>query len=148
MGMQWFRPSWSPTFVVTLSTNGRRPPRAMRSNGRSPSRNWISVRAAHYDEIVLSVELQQIDPSRNRFRVYRMSEQPTLFGGPDLVIEWGRLGRPLRLRAENFDDVAALARRRAELLARRRRHRYLPMLGSEARAKTLLLAPNFALISP
>ncbi len=65
------------------------------------------------------LELRSIDRERNRFRVYRMWRQPTLFGELELVIEWGRLGDKLRQRTETF-SVA----RWDELVARRRRHGY------------------------
>ncbi len=70
---------------------------------------------------VLLVELRNIDRARNRFRIYRMWQQPTLFGGLDLVIEWGRIGARLRRRSEDFTPA-----RWNELLARRRRNGYQP----------------------
>lgn len=69
------------------------------------------------------MELRLVDPSRNRYRCYRVSEQPTLFGEVALVIEWGRLGQRLRVRSE-FHSAIGRARRRAELLEQRRRHGY------------------------
>lgn len=72
-----------------------------------------------------ALELRSVDPERNRFRVYRVFEaHSTLFGEHVLVIEWGRIGRRLRVRTEVLPDADALARRLAELLARRRRHGY------------------------
>ncbi|MER3357929.1 MAG: WGR domain-containing protein [Hoeflea sp. D1-CHI-28] len=38
------------------------------------------------------VELKRVNPSLNMHRFYRMSLQPDLFGGVDLVREWGRIG--------------------------------------------------------
>lgn len=73
----------------------------------------------------MTIELRHIDPERNRFRLYRMAEQPTLFGEVDLVIEWGRIGYALNRRVEIFVDQLALERRRRELLGRRRRHGYV-----------------------
>ena len=70
------------------------------------------------------IELRQVDPARRRFRRYRIVESRTLFGEPCLIIEWGRIGRPARLRSEAFVSAAALALRKRELLARRRRHGY------------------------
>ncbi len=69
------------------------------------------------------LELRSIDEARNRRRVYRLTEVLTLFER-ELVIEWGREGRPLRRRVEVFPTPAALEARRGELLARRRRHGY------------------------
>lgn len=82
---------------------------------------------------MLPVELRQIDPARRRFRTYRMTESITLFGELCLVIEWGRLGGRARLRSETFPDARSLAKRRDELLARRRRHGYVPTEGGGAR---------------
>ncbi len=71
------------------------------------------------------LELRQIDPSRNRFRVYGLTECRTLFGERCLRIVWGRLGTGrLRERSELFETQAALEQRRDELLARRRQHGY------------------------
>lgn len=71
------------------------------------------------------VDLRQVDHSRNRFRRYRIRECRTLFGKPCLVIEWGRIGSPMRVRTETFATSSALDWRYDELLARRRRHGYL-----------------------
>ncbi len=70
------------------------------------------------------LELRSIDAARNRRRVYRLTETLTLFDR-ELVIEWGREGRPLRRRVETFATPAALEQRRRELLARRRLHGYV-----------------------
>jgi len=71
------------------------------------------------------VEFRQIDPRRNRFRKYLLSQQATLFGQMDLVIHWGRIGRRLRMRSETFGDQAALERRWDELSQLRRHHGYV-----------------------
>lgn len=68
---------------------------------------------------MLAVELRSVDREKNRFRVYRMWLQPTLFGGVDLVIEWGRIGARPRRRSELFTQA-----RWDELVARRRRNGY------------------------
>lgn len=39
-----------------------------------------------------SVDLRRIDPSLNMRRFYCISLQPDLFGGVDVVREWGRIG--------------------------------------------------------
>jgi predicted DNA-binding WGR domain protein len=74
-----------------------------------------------------ALELRLIDPLRNRFRIYRLGEQPTLFGEEALVVEWGRIGGRLRVRSETFAERESLSRRRRELLARRHRHGYVEM---------------------
>lgn len=73
------------------------------------------------------IDLHLTDPARNRFRRYRVHEDRTLFAEPCLIIEWGRIGTRLRRREEVFASEAALARRLAELLARRRYHGYVPV---------------------
>ncbi len=78
------------------------------------------------------IELRLIDPARNRFRLYGMTECRTLFGEPCLIVAWGRIGQALRTRSELFSDRYALERRRRALLARRRRRGYT--ITSPARA--------------
>ena len=70
------------------------------------------------------IEFRQIDPRRNRFRRYLLSQQCTLFGEVDLVIRWGRIGHRLRMRSETFRDVISLERRRDELVRLRQQHGY------------------------
>jgi len=71
------------------------------------------------------LELRLIDPAKNRFRIYGLTECRTLFGELCLRIVWGRIGnRRLRERSEVFADRATLVRRRDTLLGRRRRHGY------------------------
>ncbi len=36
--------------------------------------------------------LRCVDPEANKQRFYVLTVQPTLFGGVDLVCEWGRIG--------------------------------------------------------
>ena len=72
------------------------------------------------------LELRQVDASRNRFRIYGLTECRTLFGERCLRIVWGRIGSGrLRERSEVFETQGALERRRSELLARRRQHGYV-----------------------
>lgn len=77
------------------------------------------------DVLPRDVELRLVDPARNRFRVYGVTADRTLFGELCLVIAWGRVGRPLRRRTEVFADEGVRDRRLRELLARRRRHGYV-----------------------
>jgi predicted DNA-binding WGR domain protein len=72
------------------------------------------------------LELRLVDPTKNRFRIYGLTECRTLFGELCLKIVWGRMGnRRMRERSEVFADRAALVRRRDELLGRRRSHGYV-----------------------
>jgi predicted DNA-binding WGR domain protein len=90
--------------------------------------------AMHAASPLDDVELRLIEPERNRFRLYGLTECFTLFGEFCLVIAWGRIGHPLRRRSEMFVDREALVRRRDALLARRRRHGYA--VASPASART------------
>jgi predicted DNA-binding WGR domain protein len=72
----------------------------------------------------MSHHLRLVDPPKNRFRSYSMTEQRTLFGDVDLVITWGRIGWRQRSRVETFSSVEHLDKRRDELLNRRRLHGY------------------------
>ncbi len=77
------------------------------------------------------MELRLVDPTKNRFRLYGISEARTLFGELCLKIAWGRIGnRRMRERTETFVDPSALEKRRDELLARRRRRGYVVVVGS------------------
>lgn len=73
---------------------------------------------------MIDIELRLVDPTKNRHRLYGMTESRTLFGEPCLLIAWGRIGHRLRARTETFGDPTSLDRRRRELLARRRRRGY------------------------
>ena len=73
----------------------------------------------------VDLELRLIDPARNRFRRYGLTECRTLFGESCLRIQWGRMGhRRLRERCELFSSDLALRRRCDELLALRASHGY------------------------
>lgn len=67
------------------------------------------------DALTDIILLYRIDPSRNMARFYRLSIQPTLFGGSSLVRNWGRIGTDGRLKVELFDTPrqAAAAREHA-----------------------------------
>jgi predicted DNA-binding WGR domain protein len=74
----------------------------------------------------VDLELRLIDPARNRFRRYGLTECRTLFGESCLRIQWGRVGhRRLRERCELFPSDLALRQRCEELLALRASHGYL-----------------------
>lgn len=86
------------------------------------------------------LELRLVDPAKNRFRIYGLTECRTLFGELCLRIVWGRIGnRRPRERTEVFEDRSALESRREELLGRRRRHGYVstttPCVAAPARSE-------------
>lgn len=95
------------------------------------------------------LELRSIDPSKNRYRVYGITECRTLFGELCLRIVWGRLGaRRMRERSEVFPDRTALRQRRDELLAQRRRHGYVSTTTRRAEARARAGARNGGSPSP
>ena len=50
-----------------------------------------------------AIHLHRVDPARNMARFYRMSSTPSLFGDICLVREWGRIGRPGRIRIDLYE---------------------------------------------
>jgi predicted DNA-binding WGR domain protein len=72
------------------------------------------------------VALKLVDPSRNCFRHYAITECKTLFEDHALLISWGRIGKAPRTRCEVFASEGALNKRRDALLAVRRAHGYQP----------------------
>ena len=71
--------------------------------------------------------LHRIDPARNMARFYRMSSTPSLFGDICLVREWGRIGRPGRIRIDLYEraEEAIAAREALSPVKRRRGYRDL-----------------------
>jgi predicted DNA-binding WGR domain protein len=69
-----------------------------------------------------AIHLHRIDPARNMARFYRMSSTPSLFGDICLVREWGRIGRPGRIRVDLYEtEQESMAAR--EALSRVKRQR-------------------------
>ena len=54
----------------------------------------------------MPVYLRRMDPARNMARFYRLDVQADLFGGWSFVREWGRIGRPGRVRATPYPTLA------------------------------------------
>lgn len=82
------------------------------------------------------LELRQIDPSRGRARRYHLARSRSLFGECAILITWGRIGRPARVRMETFANEAKLRARWRELLARRHAHGYERRLEPSSRELT------------
>ncbi len=70
------------------------------------------------------VRLSSVDPTVNRFRVYVLSWQPTLWGDFALVQTWGRLGRPGRSRTTRYATRVEAQGMIVRLLRRRLLHGY------------------------
>ena len=60
--------------------------------------------ALQFEFFAEAVELRRVDPDRNMARFYRMVLQPNLFGGVDLVREWGRIGSSGRVFVSHHGD--------------------------------------------
>nr|WP_295468838.1 WGR domain-containing protein [Mesorhizobium sp.] len=74
------------------------------------------------------IHLHRIDLSRNMARFYRLSSTRSLFGDFCLVREWGRIGRPGRIRIDLYahPDAVNAARLALERAKRRRGYRDAP----------------------
>jgi predicted DNA-binding WGR domain protein len=68
------------------------------------------------------IHLHRIDPARNMARYYRLTSTPSLFGDICVVREWGRIGRPGRMRIDLYEkvEVASAAWHALERAKRRR----------------------------
>jgi len=73
---------------------------------------------------MLSTELRKVVPNENCYRRYRISQQKLLFGGFDLVLEWGRIGSATRSKSESCSSLEVLERKRKAILEKRFKHGY------------------------
>ncbi|MDQ6436289.1 WGR domain-containing protein [Mesorhizobium sp. LHD-90] len=73
--------------------------------------------------------LHRIDPARNMARFYRMSSTPSLFGDICLVREWGRIGRPGRIRIDLYERVEEATAAREALSRVKRQRGYRDVYG-------------------
>ena len=71
-----------------------------------------------------SIDLKRIDLTRNMRRFYRMSLQPDLFGGVDLMREWGRIGSRGQWLIERHPGEEAAASAMLKLEAAKRKRGY------------------------
>ena len=81
-----------------------------------------------FDQFPAAVSLASIDPSRNRYRLYWLRVQPTLWGEPSLVRRWARRGREGRTQATIYPDPERARAAFHQLLRLRLRHGYQPAL--------------------
>lgn len=78
--------------------------------------------AVDFGMTAMSVDLKRIDPELNMRRFYRMSLQPDLFGGIDLVREWGRVGCRGQLLIERHPgEIEAISSMRMREAFKRKR---------------------------
>jgi len=73
---------------------------------------------------VESVVMRSVDLSRRRYRHYHLMLCESLFGKPAILVAWGRVGTPPRVRLETFDNSEARMERWSELTGRRTAHGY------------------------
>lgn len=71
--------------------------------------------------------LHRLDPARNMRRFYRLDVQPDLFGAWGVVREWGRIGRPGRVRVDPYPTEAEAAARMQRQRAAKRGRGYVPL---------------------
>jgi predicted DNA-binding WGR domain protein len=65
------------------------------------------------------------DPGRNMARFYAMAVQADLLGGWSLVREWGRIGRPGRVRIDPHGELEIAETAAEQLEIRKRKKGYV-----------------------
>ena len=73
---------------------------------------------------MLSIHLEQREPTRNRQRFYAILVTPTLFGAWAMVREWGRIGQPGTVRETWFATETAAIQAGAAMRQRKERRGY------------------------
>ncbi|MCO5066799.1 MAG: WGR domain-containing protein [Rhizobiaceae bacterium] len=81
-------------------------------------------RDIHIMQIQDVIHLRRIDPARNMARFYRLSSALSLFGDICVVREWGRIGRPGRMRIDLYEKVQEAAAARLTLERSKRSRGY------------------------
>lgn len=76
--------------------------------------------------------LVRIDPARNMARFYALSIEPSLFGDPALVQNWGRIGRTGRRRIRLFNSLDEAVRQLEAIEAAKRRRGYVTSISRTA----------------
>ena len=71
------------------------------------------------------LRLERRDQGHRMGRFYTMHLAPTLFGGWDLVREWGRIGSPGTLRIIPFETLEDSARALRRIEKQKRKRGYL-----------------------
>lgn len=77
-----------------------------------------------------AVVLERHDPARNMARFYVLRIEPSLFGDPTLIREWGRLGQRGRQRIDIHETEERAAQALESWLHRKQRRGYR-MRGAE-----------------
>jgi predicted DNA-binding WGR domain protein len=71
------------------------------------------------------IHMTRIDPDQNMSRFYTLHLQPSLFGGCDLIREWGRIGSTGTVRACAYTSLTAAKDAQAETVKRRQQRGYV-----------------------
>ena len=71
------------------------------------------------------LRLERRDQEHRMARFYTMHLAPTLFGGWDLVREWGRIGSPGTLRIDPFETLEESERVLRRIEKQKRKRGYL-----------------------
>jgi predicted DNA-binding WGR domain protein len=79
-----------------------------------------------------ALTLRRIDPARNMRRFYRLDLQPDLFGAWGVVREWGRIGRPGRVRVDPYSTEAEAAAKMQRQRARKQSRGYTLFANAES----------------
>jgi predicted DNA-binding WGR domain protein len=85
------------------------------------------------------IRLTRIDPDRNMSRYYQLHIQPGLFGGFDLVREWGRIGSPGTIRTAIYPNQDAATAALADAVKQRQKRGYRTITVMPPRCRTLHL---------
>jgi predicted DNA-binding WGR domain protein len=68
--------------------------------------------------------LRRVDPAKSMRRFYLMTVQRDLFGGAQLVREWGRIGSSGKIMSSHHADEAQAVDALAEIVAAKRKRGY------------------------
>jgi predicted DNA-binding WGR domain protein len=68
--------------------------------------------------------LERREPHANRARFYSLHLAPTLFGGCDLIREWGRIGSPGTVQRDPFETEAEAQQALQRIAQQKRRRGY------------------------
>lgn len=72
--------------------------------------------------------LRKVAPEENCYRHYRVSEQKLLFGGYDLILEWGRIGASTRVLLLPCKTLEEMDSKREAVLKLRHKHGYVSVI--------------------
>ena len=97
---------------------------AMTDSGKSLDGQTGSAHDQVMDAQADTMLLYRIDPALNMARFYRLSIQPTLFGGSSLVRNWGRIGTKGQQKVELFNTLGEAAATSEHMAGRKLRRGY------------------------